>query len=61
MAARCSLPVDERARCATVCRGRRALLADARLWTRLDLSPGSGAAAATEQMPGIASAAAAAP
>ena len=36
------LPVDQRARCATVCRGWRALLADASLWTRLDLSGSSG-------------------
>jgi hypothetical protein len=36
------LPVDARARCATVCRGWRALLADASLWTRLDLSNTSG-------------------
>ena len=31
------LPVDQRARCATVCRGWRALLANTSLWTRLDL------------------------
>ena len=36
------LPADQRARCATVCRGWRALLADASLWTRLDLSDASG-------------------
>jgi hypothetical protein len=36
------LPVDQRARCACVCRGWRALLDDARVWTRLDLSDGSG-------------------
>ena len=36
------LPVDARARCATVCRGWRALLADPSLWTRLDLSDASG-------------------
>jgi hypothetical protein len=36
------LPVDARARCATVCRGWRTLLGDASLWTRLDLSAESG-------------------
>jgi hypothetical protein len=36
------LPVDQRARCATVCPGWRTLLADASLWTRLDLSDASG-------------------
>jgi hypothetical protein len=36
------VPVDQRARCATVCRGWRALLADPSLWTRLDLSAESG-------------------
>ena len=36
------LPVDARARAATVCRGWRDALADARLWTRLDLSDTSG-------------------
>jgi hypothetical protein len=36
------LPADDRAICACVCRGWRALLADASLWTRLDLSAASG-------------------
>jgi hypothetical protein len=36
------LPVDLRARCAAVCRGWRALLADAGAWTRLDLSDDCG-------------------
>ncbi len=36
------LPVDQRARCATVCRGWCALLAEPRLWTRLDFSEASG-------------------
>ena len=36
------LPVDARARCATVSPGLRALLADCSLWTRLDLSEASG-------------------
>ena len=36
------LPVDQRARCATVCRGWHKLLADCSLWTRLDLSDESG-------------------
>ena len=36
------LPVDARARAATVCRTWRDSLADARLWTRLDLSDESG-------------------
>jgi hypothetical protein len=36
------LPVDARARCAAVCRGWAATLADANLWTRLDLSSSSG-------------------
>jgi hypothetical protein len=36
------LPVDARARCAAVCRGWAATLADASLWTRLDLSGSSG-------------------
>jgi hypothetical protein len=36
------LPVDQRARSATVCRGWRALLADACLWTRLDFTEASG-------------------
>ncbi len=36
------LPVDARARCAAVSRGVRALLADPRMWTRLELSVASG-------------------
>jgi hypothetical protein len=36
------LPADARARCATVCRGWRALLDDPSLWARLDLSQDSG-------------------
>ena len=36
------LPADARARAATVCRGWRGMLADVRLWTRLDLSDESG-------------------
>jgi hypothetical protein len=36
------LPADLRARCACVCRGWRALIADPSLWTRLDLSEDSG-------------------
>lgn len=36
------LAADARARCATVCRGWRLLVADASLWTRLDLSRASG-------------------
>jgi hypothetical protein len=36
------LPVDARARAATVCRCWRAVLQDATRWTRLDLSPGGG-------------------
>jgi hypothetical protein len=36
------LPVDARARCAAVCRGWAATLADVSLWTRLDLSDSSG-------------------
>jgi hypothetical protein len=38
------LPVDQRARSACVCRAWRALLDDASLWTRLDLSQESGVA-----------------
>jgi hypothetical protein len=38
------LPVDERARCACVCRSWRAALDDVSLWTRLDLSRSSGVA-----------------
>jgi hypothetical protein len=38
------LPVDERLRCAEVCRGWRALLSDASVWLRLDLSPAGGVA-----------------
>ena len=37
-----ALPVDARAICAAVCRGWRALLADAVLWQVLDLSPAGG-------------------
>lgn len=37
-----ALPVDSRARAACVSRGWRSVLADPRLWTRLDLSPSSG-------------------
>ena len=37
-----AVPVDTRARCAAVCRGWRALLADPALWQVLDLSPESG-------------------
>jgi hypothetical protein len=36
------LPVDLRARCACVCRGWRAALAERSLWTRLDVSRTSG-------------------
>ncbi len=38
------LPVDQRLRCAEVCRGWRALLSDVSLWLRLDLSPAGGVA-----------------
>jgi hypothetical protein len=41
-----SLPLDERARAALVCRGWCALLTERSLWTRLDLSPSSGLARA---------------
>jgi hypothetical protein len=37
-----ALPVDARARCAAVCRGWRAVLADPSFWLRLDLSAESG-------------------
>ena len=37
-----ALPVEQRARCATVCRGWRALLAESSLWSRLDLCETSG-------------------
>jgi hypothetical protein len=40
------LPVDSRARCACVCRGWRAVLAERSLWTRLDVSRTSGVTAA---------------
>jgi hypothetical protein len=40
------LPVDLRARCACVCRGWRAALAERSLWTRLDVSRTSGITAA---------------
>jgi hypothetical protein len=36
------LPVDARARCAAVCRGWRAVVSEASLWTHLDLSAASG-------------------
>jgi hypothetical protein len=39
------LPLDARLRCAEVCRAWRAAAQDARLWLRLDLSPGSGVTA----------------
>jgi hypothetical protein len=38
------LPVDQRMRCAEVCRGWRAMLSDVNLWLRLDLSPAGGVA-----------------
>jgi hypothetical protein len=38
------LPVDERARCACVCRGWRAIVDDGSLWQRLDLSPAGSVA-----------------
>ncbi len=38
------LPVDQRMRCAEVCRGWRTVLLDASLWLRLDLSPAGGVA-----------------
>jgi hypothetical protein len=38
------LPVDTRLRCAKVCRGWRAAVADVNVWLRLDLSPESGVA-----------------
>jgi hypothetical protein len=41
------LPVDQRMRCAEVCRGWRAVLSDASLWLRVDLSPAGGVALAT--------------
>jgi hypothetical protein len=44
------LPVDQRLRCAEVCRGWRALLSDASLWLRLDLSPAGGVAHASEAL-----------
>jgi hypothetical protein len=44
------LPVDQRMRCAEVCRGWRAMLSDASLWLRLDLSPASGVAQATDAL-----------
>jgi hypothetical protein len=44
------LPVDQRMRCAEVCRGWRAALSDASLWLRLDLSPASGVARATDAL-----------
>jgi hypothetical protein len=44
------LPVDQRLRCAEVSRGWRAVLSDASLWLRLDLSAASGVARATEAL-----------
>jgi hypothetical protein len=44
------LPVDQRMRCAEVCRGWRAVLFDASLWLRLDLSPAGGVARATDAL-----------
>jgi hypothetical protein len=44
------LPVDTRLRCAEVCRGWRAALAERSLWLRLALSPESGV---TRAMPAI--------
>jgi hypothetical protein len=44
------LPVDQRLRCAEVCRGWRAALLDVSLWLRLDLSPAGGVARATEAL-----------
>jgi bacterioferritin-associated ferredoxin len=44
------LPVDQRMRCAEVCRGWRAALSDASLWLRLDLSLASGVARATNAL-----------
>jgi hypothetical protein len=44
------LPVDQRMRCAEVCRGWRAMLSDVSLWLRLDLSPASGVARATDAL-----------
>ncbi len=38
------LPVDQRMRCAEVCRGWRAMLSDVSLWLRLDFSPAGGVA-----------------
>jgi hypothetical protein len=40
------LPVDQRLRCREVCRGWHAALEDRSQWARLDLSAGSGVAAA---------------
>jgi hypothetical protein len=44
------LPVDQRLRCAEVCRGWRVVLSDASLWLRLDLSPAGGVARASEAL-----------
>jgi hypothetical protein len=44
------LPLDQRMRCAEVCRGWRAVLSDASLWLRLDLSPAGGVARATDAL-----------
>jgi hypothetical protein len=44
------LPVDQRLRCSEVCRGWRALLSDASLWLRLDLSAASGVARSSDAL-----------
>jgi hypothetical protein len=44
------LPVDQRLRCAEVCRGWHALLSDASLWLRLDLSPAGGVARSSDAL-----------
>jgi hypothetical protein len=44
------LPVDQRMRCAEVCRGWCAVLSDASLWLRLDLSPAGGVARASNAL-----------
>jgi hypothetical protein len=44
------LPVDQRLRCAEVCRGWRALLSDASLWLLLDLSAASGVTRASDAL-----------
>jgi hypothetical protein len=45
------LPVDQRLRCAEVCRSWRALLSDVSLWLRLDLSAASGVARNAASVP----------